>query len=361
MSSPEIIPVTLLSGFLGSGKTTVLNHLIRALPRTAVLMNEFGEVGLDHLLLEKMEGPLALLAGGCICCTVSGNLAPSLKNLYMARQKGEIPAFERGIIETTGIADPAPILDVLLHDKWLRARFQLDGVVTTVDAVLGGQQLDSYFEAVRQVAVADKLLLTKTDLADAAGRATLEDRLRVLNPAAPIVPVHRGGGLDASEIFGLGMYNPAAKTPDVQNWLKEGRYASVRRNALGQMRQADAAGENHDSRIRAFSIVLDTPISRMGLESALAMLVSFRSEYLLRFKAIVNVAGEDTPSVLHGVQHVQYPEAKLAVWPDDDRRSRFVFIVRDLEPEFVAKLLADFADAAEGLPLRPVVEKENRP
>ncbi len=359
MSSSEAIPVTLLSGFLGSGKTTVLNHLIRALPRTAVLMNEFGEVGLDHLLLEKMQGPLALLAGGCICCTVSGNLAPSLKNLYMARQKGEVPAFERAVIETTGIADPAPILDVLLHDKWLRARFQLDGVVTTVDAVLGTQQLDSYFEALRQVAVADKLLLTKTDLADAAGRAVLEDRLRVLNPAAPIVPA-RQGVVEASEIFGLGMYDPAAKTPDVRNWLGHGRYAPVRRNALGRVRQADAGAESHDGRIRAFSITLDTPISRVGLESALAMLVSFRSEYLLRFKAVVNVVGEDAPSVLHGVQHVLYPQAKLAAWPDDDRRSRFVFIVRDLEPEFVAQLLADFADAVEGTP-PPVVEKENRP
>ena len=360
MSSPEVIPVTLLTGFLGSGKTTVLNYLIRVLPRTAVLMNEFGEVGLDHLLLEKMQGPLALLAGGCICCTVSGNLAPSLKNLYVARQKGEVPAFERAVIETTGIADPAPILDVLLHDKWLRARFQLDGVVTTVDAVLGAQQLDGYFEAVRQVAVADRLLLTKVDLADDAGRAALEGRLRALNPAAPILQV-RQGWLDASEIFGLGLYEPASKTPDVRGWLKDSRYASVRRNALGQVRQADAAAENHDSRIRAFSIALDTPISRLGLESALAMLASFRSEYLLRFKAIVNVAGEDPPSVLHGVQHVLYPEAKLACWPDGDRRSRFVFIVRDLDPAFVAKVLADFTDAAEELLPPQVVEKENRP
>ena len=359
MRSPAVIPITLLTGFLGSGKTTVLNHLIRVLPRTAVLMNEFGEVGLDHLLLEKMQGPLALLAGGCICCTVSGNLAPSLKNLYMARQKGEIPAFERAVIETTGIADPAPILDVLLHDKWLRARFQLDGVVTTVDAVLGAQQLDSYFEAVRQVAVADKLLLTKVDLTDDAGRAALEGRLLALNPAAPILQV-RQGELDASEIFGLGLYEPASKTPDVQGWLKDSRYAPVRRNALGQAWRADAAEENHDSRIRAFSIALDTPISRLGLESALAMLASFRSEYLLRLKAIVNVAGEDTPSVLHGVQHVLYPEAKLAGWPDGDRRSRFVFIVRDMDPAFVAKVLADFTDAAEELLPLQLVEKENR-
>ncbi len=359
MPSPDLIPVTLLTGFLGSGKTTVLNRIIRSLPRTAVLMNEFGEVGLDHQLLEKMDAPLALLAGGCVCCILSGNLAPSLKNLYMARQKGDIPAFERVVIETTGIADPAPILDTLLHDPWLFARFRLDGVVTTVDAVLGEQQLDSYFEAVRQVAVADKLLLTKIDLADAGERALLEKRLAGLNPAAAVVPV-RQGEVAIAEIFGLGLYNPAGKSLDVQRWLRESRYVPVQRTALGLVTPAGPAQENHDARIHSFSIALHEPISRMGLESALAMLVSFRSEHLLRFKAIVNMAGEAAPSVLHGVQHVLYPEIKLPAWPDEDRRSRFVFIVRDLEPQFVAKVLADFAAAAESVVQAPVVEKENR-
>ena len=179
------LPVTLITGFLGSGKTTVLNHLVRTLPRTAILMNEFGDVALDHQLLEKMDGPIALLSGGCVCCTISGSLSPTLKNLWMARQKGDIPKFERVIIETTGIADPAPVLDNLLHDRWVNARFRLDGVVTTVDAVLGEQQLDSYFEAVKQVAVADFLLLTKSDLAtDNAIRAADADVFPVRIPAA---------------------------------------------------------------------------------------------------------------------------------------------------------------------------------
>ncbi len=359
MPTVDTIPVTLLTGFLGSGKTTVLNHIIRSAPRTAVLMNEFGEVGLDHQLLERMEGPLALLAGGCVCCTLSGSLAPSLKNLYMARQKGDIPAFKRVVIETTGIADPAPILDVLLHDPWLFARFRLDGVVTTVDAVLGEQQLDSYFEAVRQVAVADRLLLTKIDLADGGQCRLLQERLARLNPAAHIIGACRGA-IDTAEIFGLGLYDPSSKSPDVLRWLRESRYAPVRRDALGRVAPAKGSWENHDVRVQSFSIVLDEPISRVGLESALAMLVSFRSGHLLRFKAIVNVAGEAAPSVLHGVQHVLYPEEKLPGWPDEDTRSRFVFIVRDLEPQFVAKVLDDFAGASLGMMPASVVEMGNR-
>jgi G3E family GTPase len=343
MTTHEIIPVTLLTGFLGSGKTTLLNQLIRHLPRTAVVMNEFGEISLDHELLEKMEGPMAVLSGGCVCCTVSGSLSPTLKNLYMARERGDIPRFERVVIETTGIADPAPILDTLLNDPWVRARFRMDGVVTAVDAVLGEAQLDSYFEAVKQVAVADRLILTKTDLASPGDLAALKERLAELNPAAEQLAAVMGD-MDFRLILDLGLFNARDKHPDVQKWLNEQRYAPVRLGGL--MRQPVAAKDGHDNRIRSFSVIIDEPIPLAGLQAALEMLVSFRSEHLLRFKAIVNLAGHDTPTVLHGVQHVLYPEAELESWPGEDRRSRFVFIVRDLEPEFVARVLADFAQAA---------------
>ena len=339
------LPVTLLTGFLGSGKTTVLNHLVRTLPRTAILMNEFGEVALDHQLLEKMDGPMALLSGGCVCCTISGSLSPTLKNLWMARQKGDIPKFERVIIETTGIADPAPVLDNLLHDRWVNARFRLDGVATTVDAVLGEQQLDSYFEAVKQVAVADVLLLTKSDLASDEAISALKTRLNELNPVAEIVPVTHGE-LDPALIQNLGLWNAASKSIEVTRWLKAQRYKPAARGALGAASAPQFDG--HDQRIHAFSVMIDKPIDRFGLQSALQMLTSFRSEYLLRFKAIVNLQGESRPMVLHGVQHVQYPEVTLDAWPDDDHRSRFVFIVRDLEPAFIAKLLDDFTQAASG-------------
>ena len=340
-------PITLLTGFLGSGKTTVLNHLLRNLPRTAVLMNEFGDVALDHQLLQKMEGPMALLSGGCVCCTISGSLSPTLKNLWMARQKGDIPAFERVIIETTGIADPAPVLDNLLHDNWVRARYRLDGVVTTVDAVFGMGQLDAHFEAVKQVAVADRLLLTKTDLVPADAVAALRERLATLNPAADIISVSHGE-LDPAAIQNLGLWNAATQSLEGARWLKYQRYLPAGTTQPGGA--SPLTGKTrpglHDARIRAFSVALDAPLDRYGLDSALGMLTAFRAENLLRFKAVVNMQGEALPVVLHGVQHVLYPEARLDAWPDDDHRSRFVFIVRDLEPEFVAKLLADFAGAA---------------
>jgi G3E family GTPase len=335
------LPITLLTGFLGSGKTTVLNHLVRTLPRTAILMNEFGEVALDHQLLQKMEGPMALLSGGCVCCTISGSLSPTLKNLWMARQKGDIPPFERVIIETTGIADPAPVLDNLLHDNWVRARFRLDGVVTTVDAVFGMGQLDEHFEAVKQVAVADKLLLTKTDLAPAWTLAALRERLAALNPAADIMTVTHGE-VDPAVIRNLGLWNAETRSLEVGRWLRQQRYRPAHAGLPGGKVRA----ASHDARIQSFSVVLDAPLDRYGLQSAIAMLASFRAENLLRFKAIVNLQGEAQPVVLHGVQHVLYPEVRLDAWPDDDHRSRFVFIVRDLEPAFVEKLLADFTGAA---------------
>ncbi len=346
MDTPAPLPVTLLTGFLGSGKTTLLNTLVRRSPRTAIIMNEFGEVGLDHQLLERTEGPIALLSGGCVCCTVVNSLSPTLKNLWMARSKGEIPAFERVVIETTGIADPVPILDALLNDPWVRARFRLDGVVTTIDAALGEQQLDSYFEAVRQVAVADRLILTKTDLRPPDQTATLQARLQALNPAAEIMKVIKGD-LDPARLFNLGLYNMETRSPEVRRWLNEARYKPARAEALGRTSPGPVQ-DNHDQRIQAFSVIVDEPIARSGLQAALTMLISFRSEYLLRFKAIVNVRGEDRPVVLHGVQHVLYPEVSLDSWPDTDRRSQFVFIVRDLEPPFVAKVLQDFTQAARG-------------
>ena len=347
MSSPDpaLIPVTLLTGFLGSGKTTLLNHLLRHQPLTAVVMNEFGEIGLDHQLLEESRGPLALLSGGCVCCQIQGTLAPTLKNLWMARAAGELPLYERIVIETTGIADPAPILDTLLNDRWLAARHRMDGVVTTVDALLGADQLETYPEARRQAAVADRLLLTKTDLADAAALAVLEEALAELNPAAPR---HRvvGGAIDPDMILNTGLFNARDKNPDVAAWLAHARYRPATRSGLlGGRTPAPAVPDHSGERIRAFSLRFDAPLDWAGLYAGLEMLLAFRPKNLLRMKAIVNVVGKQEPVVLHAVQHLLYPPAELPAWPDQDRSSRFVFITADLDEAFVLKLLEDFTQA----------------
>ena len=341
--SPDLIPVTLLTGFLGSGKTTLLNHLLRHQPLTAVVMNEFGEIGLDHQLLEESRGPLALLSGGCVCCQIQGTLAPTLKNLYMARSGGTLPPYQRIVIETTGIADPAPIQDTLLNERWIAARHRMDGVVTTVDAVLGADQLDAHPEALRQAAMADRLLLTKTDQATPEAVAALEARLAELNPAAPRYPVVNGV-IDPALILDAGLFNPKDKHPDVEKWLAHQRYKPVGRPGMLGSKAAPVSAHQGE-RIRAFSLSFDTPLYWAGLYAALEMLMAFRPKNLLRMKAIVNVAGKPNPVVLHGVQHLLYPPAELMEWPDADHRSRFVFITADLEEDFMRKLLEDFTQA----------------
>ena len=230
MTAPEpssLIPVTLLTGFLGSGKTTVLNHVLKQpdMAATAVIVNEFGEIGLDHLLVERSSEDVVLLNSGCLCCTVRGDIVDTLTNLFVDRVKGKVPYFTRVAIETTGLADPAPILHTLMTDPLVAARYMLDGVVTTVDAVNGAGTLDKQPEAVKQAAVADRLLLTKTDLADLVARQEIEARLEALNPSATIVPVAQGV-VDPARLFNIGFYDPATKSVDVRRWLRDEAFES---------------------------------------------------------------------------------------------------------------------------------------
>ena len=342
----SLIPVTLLTGFLGSGKTTVLNHMLKepGMAATAVIVNEFGEIGLDHLLVERSSEDVVLLNSGCLCCTVRGDIVDTLTNLFVERVKGKIPNFKRVAIETTGLADPAPILHTLMTDPIVAARYMLDGVVTTVDAVNGAGTLDRQPEAVKQAAVADRLLLTKSDLADSAARQLIEVRLKALNPSAPIVPVALGT-VDPALLFNIGFYDPVTKSADVRRWLRDEAFESGPGHEHAHEHHHPDLNR-HDDRIRAFCIIRERPISWAALSAWLDALATMRGDDLLRLKAIVALSDRpDQPVVLHGVQHLFHPPVLLPEWPSEDHRTRMVFITRDLPREAIETTLAAFEDA----------------
>ena len=330
------IPFTVLTGFLGAGKTTLLNRLLKdpALADTAVIINEFGDVALDHLLVEYVGDNMVLLQSGCLCCTMRGDLVDALETLLRDLDNRRC-TFRRVLIETTGLADPAPLLHTAMAHPYLVLRYRLDGVVTVVDCVNGEATLDAHAEAVKQAAVADRIVLTKTDLADDAQRERIVARLRALNPAAPILVAVRGEAT-AERLLACGLYDPERKIPDVKKWLAAEAYADAHAHHHHDRNR-------HDEHIGAFVLSADDAIPAGTLEMFLELLRATHGAKLLRLKGVVKLAEmPDTPVVVHGVQHVFHPTARLPCWPDDDHRSRLVFITRDLPERTVRELFEAF-------------------
>ncbi len=343
-------PVTLLTGFLGSGKTTLLNRLLRdaSAGRIAVIVNEFGEVGLDHDLIESTAEALTLMRSGCLCCTVRGDLAATLRDLGRRRAAGDI-AFDRVVIETTGLADPTPILHTLTVDPSIADGYALDGVVTTADAVTGDATLDTQFEAVNQIAMADSIVVTKTDVAPRDRTAAFEARLRAINPAAPLLrPL--SARFEPGALFGIGGLAAEGAPLRALSWL--GAAGAPHLALDGPLSGLKLAAKRpsafaHDARIASLSCVIDRPIAPRMFDLWLDTLMAMMGHDILRLKAIVHIEGIETPFALHGVRHVLEPPAPLPRWPSDDRATRIVIIGRDLPTALIEDGFA-FLRMAEG-------------
>ena len=368
------IPLTLITGYLGAGKTTLLNALLRdaSAGRIAVVVNEFGDVGLDHDLIIETTEETVLLSSGCICCTVRGDLVQALEGLFEKRSAGKLD-FDRIVIETTGLADPAPILHTLIVTPGLGMALRMDGVITVCDAVNGPATLDAGFESVQQVAMADVLVLSKADLVTPAQAERFRARLGALAPGAHIVTATRGA-VPLTDLFGHGAPDMNGALPEAEAWVNTPAYAlsslplpplakplvplatgpthGLFRLALAQgasLMAAIAPAARHDDRIASVSMVFDDPIHPMMLDIWMETLIAARGPDILRLKAVIWADGFDTPFVIHGVQHIIDPPIRLARWSGEDRKSRVVIIGRDLPRDVLLESL-------EVLKTRPMMQ-----
>lgn len=362
-STSSLIPVTLLTGFLGSGKTTVLNYLVAQpeLADTLVIINEFGEVPLDHMLVAyRTENLVMEMSSGCLCCTIRGDLVKTLLDITWRFSRNGQREFQRVLIETTGLADPAPIIHTLMTHPQIAPKYRLDGIVATVDMATGINTLDHHKESIKQAAVADVLLLTKADLATEEQRSSLLRRLDGINPAAQRWEI-RNGEIAARNVLNLGLFTAKNKLPDVARWLSEEAYAESEphRHAHEHHDHGHEAHDHsghdshdhhdinrHDDHIRAFCFTVEQPIPEETLADWLELLMSLVGSHILRVKGILNIEGKAQPVVVHGVQHIFHPPVTLPAWPGEDRRSRLVFITQDVSRDVIEKTFHVLAEGA---------------
>jgi G3E family GTPase len=330
------LPVSVITGFLGSGKTTLINKLVKRpeMNRVAVIVNELGEIGVDNDLVETSSEQMMLLNNGCLCCTLRTDLQETLRELFVKRRNGEVIGFERVIVETTGIADPAPVMQTLMTDSLLLDQFRLDCVVTLVDAVNSPGQLDSFAEPVKQVALADRLVVTKSDLAPSAQVEALERRLREINPRALLTRA-LNGEVDPAFLVDVGLTNTKSRLAEVERWLgvdDDGHH------------EDDGHGHHHHGRhtadITTFTLRFDKPFAWQAFTQTIDVLTALRGPDLLRVKGLVNVEGKPGPMVVQGVQHLFHPPIELAAWPSADHGTRLVFITRGIPRQTVENLFS---------------------
>lgn len=358
------IPVFVLTGFLGAGKSTLLNRVLAdpAFDDTAVIINEFGDVALDHDLVRVGETQVARTTTGCLCCTVGSDIRSTLHELQILASAGEI-AFGRVLVETTGLADPAPLVNQLipggapasgLRDHLVARNFELAGVVTLVDIVTGELSIENHFEAAKQIAFADRIVLTKTDLArDPASVRDIDhfkERLAELNPASPVDDAHQAG-FDPAALFERRVYAPSSRGGDVIGWLalEEAISSGDDHKPSKDHAESGSAFGRHGGRIRTFAITRTDPIARERLGRFLDLLAMSAGPRLLRVKGIVHDRDEpDRPRVIHVVQHTVFPPTVLDAWPSEDRRSRLVFITDGIDPDPVRQLFEAALDGKGG-------------